>query len=127
MIRLPNPITMVVRFRMDTALYEPAPPRRPGQLGRPRKKGARLPTLLTVAADPATLWTEHVVRHWYGEVKRHIQITSGTAVWFHSGMPVVPIRWVIVRDPLGRFKTQALLCTDLSASPIQILEWFIQR
>ena len=37
--RLPNPITMVVRFRMDAALYEPAPARQPGQKGRPRKKG----------------------------------------------------------------------------------------
>ncbi len=127
MVSLPNPITMVVRFRMDAALYEPAPPRQPGQKGRPRKKGARLPTLLAVAADPATLWTEHVVRYWYGEVKRHICITSNTAVWFHNGLPPVPIRWVIVRDPLGRFKTQALLCTDVTTSPIQIVEWFIQR
>ena len=39
----------------------------------------------------------------------------------------MPIRWVIVRDPLGRFKTQALLCTDLKATPLQIIEWFIQR
>jgi hypothetical protein len=127
MIRLPNPITMVVRFRMDAALYEPPPPRRPGQRGRSRKKGVRLPTLLAVAVDSATVWTEHVVQYWYGELKRSIQITSSTAVWFHSGQPPVPIRWVIIRDPLGRFKTQALLCTDLSASPEQIVAWFIQR
>lgn len=143
MIRLPNPITMVVRFRMsrdpdsasrivkrdqgDAALYEPVPPRRPGQRGRSRKKGARLPTLLAVAADSTTVWTEHVVQYWYGELKRSIQITSSTAVWFHSGQPPVPMRWVIIRDPLGRFKTQALLCTDLTASPKQIVAWFIQR
>jgi len=134
MIRLPHPIIMVTRFRLDAALYDPAPVRVSGQMGRPRKKGARLPTLASVAADPATQWTEHVVRYWYGEVKRHILITSGTAVWrppaagwFHIAKPVVPIRWVIVRDPLGRFKTQAVLCTDLDASPIQIVEWFIQR
>lgn len=127
MIRLPNPITMVVRFRLDAALYEPASPRRPGQKGRPRKKGARLPALMQTAADPATVWTPYVVRYWYGELKRQIEITSGTAVWFHIAKPVVPIRWVIVRDPLGRFKTQALLCTDLNASPLQIVEWFIQR
>ena len=81
MIRLPNPITMVVRFRMDAALYDPALPRQPGQKGRPRKKGARLLAVLAVAADPATVWTEQVVHYWYGELKRHIQITSNTAVW----------------------------------------------
>ncbi|MGB8644119.1 MAG: hypothetical protein WCF84_02700 [Anaerolineae bacterium] len=127
MTRLPNPITMVVRFRMDAALYEPAPPHPPGQKGRPRKKGKRLPTLQTVAADAATVWTAHSMRYWYGEAKRAIEITSGTAVWYHSGMPALPLRWVIVRDPLGRFKTQALLCTDLQATPVQIVEWFIQR
>lgn len=127
MTQLAHPITMVVRFRMDAALYAPAPPRAPNQKGRPRKKGIRLPTLLAVAADPTTAWTTQVMRHWYGEVKRTIEFTSNTAVWFHNGQPPLPIRWVIVRDPLGRFKTQALLCTDLNASPLQIIEWFIQR
>ena len=27
----------------------------------------------------------------------------------------------------GKFKTQALLCTDQDYSPIQILEWFVRR
>ena len=67
------------------------------------------------------------MRYWYGELKRTIEITSGAAVWFHSGHPAVPIRWVIVRDPLGKFKTQALLCTDLQVKPHQIVEWFVQR
>ena len=127
MIQLPTPITMVVRFRLDAGLYEPAPARRPGQQGRPRKKGARLPTLAQVAVNPHTRWQRHTVRYWYGELKRAIEITSGTAVWFHCGHPAVPIRWVIVRDPLGKFKTQALLCTDLQAKPQQIVEYFIQR
>jgi hypothetical protein len=127
MTRLPNPMTMVVRFRMDAALYEPASPRQPGQLGRTRKKGARLPTLTQVAANPQTRWQRQVVRYWYGELKRAIEITSGTAVWFHAGQPAVPLRWVIVRDPLGKFKTQALLCTDLHTKPTQIVEWFVQR
>jgi DDE superfamily endonuclease len=127
MTQLANPITMVVRFRMDAALYDPAPPRRPRQNGRPRKKGKRLPTLLAVAANRKTIWTRQVMRSWYGEVKRRIEFTSSTAVWFHIGQPPVPIRWVIVRDPLGKFKTQALLCTDLKAAPLQIIEWFIQR
>lgn len=64
MTQLANPITMVVRFRMDAALYEPAPPRLPDQKGRPRKKGKRLPTLAQVASDPHTSWERRVVRYW---------------------------------------------------------------
>lgn len=127
MTQLANPIIMVVRFRMDAALYEPAPPRQPKQNGRPRKKGQRLPTLLTTTANAKTVWSNHVMRSWYGEVKRRIEFASETAIWFHNGQPPLPIRWVIVRDPLGKFKTQALLCTDLNAAPLQVIEWFIQR
>ena len=50
-----------------------------------------------------------------------------TAVWYHSGMPPVPIRWVLVRDPQGEFDTQALLCTNPEVAPAQILEWFALR
>jgi hypothetical protein len=42
-------------------------------------------------------------------------------------MPAVPIRWVLVRDPDGKFSTQALLSTKLDAGPVQILEWFVRR
>ncbi len=33
-------LTGITRLRLDAALYEPAPPRRPGTIGRPRIKGA---------------------------------------------------------------------------------------
>ena len=35
--------------------------------------------------------------------------------------------WVLIRDPEGRFKTQALLCTDLDADPKKIVCWFVMR
>src|SRR5690242_15937143 len=42
-------------------------------------------------------------------------------------MPIVPIRWVLLRDPQGRFDPQALLCTDPARDPLQIVRWFVQR
>jgi hypothetical protein len=125
--KLPDPITMITRFRLDAALYEPAPPRLPHQKGAPRKKGARLPTLLQVLADPKTHWQTLTVPHWYGEKRRPVEIVSATAVWFHNGLPALPIRWVLIRDPWDRFEPQALLCTDQSLSPEQILQWFVLR
>ncbi|MCC6298015.1 MAG: transposase, partial [Anaerolineales bacterium] len=124
--QLKNPICMITRFRLDAALYEPHKPT-PGKMGRPRKKGKRLPTLEKIAEDKRTRWKPLTAQEWYGEKKRDIEITSQTAVWFHSGQPPVPIRWVKVRDPKKVFKTQALLCTDLSLSAEQIIEWFVRR
>ena len=37
------------------------------------------------------------------------------------------MRWVLIRDPEGGFKTQALLCTDLRADPQKIVSWFVMR
>jgi len=125
--RLANPIAVITRLRLDAALYEPAPPRQPGQMGRPRLKGQRLPTLAARLLDPATAWTAAAVENWYGEGPRTVEVASDTAVWYHSGLPPVPIRWVLIRDPQGRFDPQALLCTDLAADPAQILARFVLR
>jgi len=44
-----------------------------------------------------------------------MEIVNGVAMWYHSGKPPVPIRWVWVRDP------QAFLCTNPWATPLTIL------
>jgi DDE superfamily endonuclease len=120
-------VVCITRLRLDAALYDPPPPRKPGTVGRPRTKGKRLPTLATVLADAATPWQRVTVPGWYGEGERSIELCSDTALWRHSGMPVVPIRWVLLRDPQGRFDPQALLCTDTAREPLQIVAWFVQR
>src|SRR3954449_10643047 len=117
----------VTRLRLDAALYEPAPPRRPGTVGRPRTKGARLPNLSDMLTDGGTSWQQVAVPEWYGGGERVVEICSATAVWRHAGSPVVPIRWVLLRDPAGRFDPQALLCTDPARDPLQIVRWFVQR
>jgi hypothetical protein len=120
-------VTCVTRLRLDAALYEPAPPRGPGTIGRPRTKGARLPNLADVLTAQETPWRRVTVSGWYGAGDRTVEIHSGTAVWRHAGMPVVPIRWVLLRDPRRRFNPQALLCTGLAQDPLQIIRWFAQR
>ena len=125
--KLRAPITFITRLRLDAALYEPAPPRRPAQRGRPRLKGERLPNLSAVAEDPNTVWEPAKIANWYGSGQRMVEVSSATAVWYSTGLFAVPVRWVLIRDPEGKFKTQALLCTDLDADPGKILSWFVMR
>jgi hypothetical protein len=120
-------VTMVSRLRLDAALYKCAAAKKPGQMGRPRKKGIRLPTLQAVKDNPKTKWKRVTIKHWYGEENRKIEIVSGKCVWYHTGKEAVPIRWVIIRDPSEKFETQALLCTNQAATPRRIIEWFIKR
>jgi hypothetical protein len=125
--RISNPITFITRLRLDAALYEAPPPRRPGQLGRPRLKGERLPNLSMVAQEQNTIWKAIRVANWYGARERIVEVVSDRAIWYSTGLPAVPVRWVLVRDPHEEFKTQALLCTDLDAKPEQIISWFVRR
>ena len=125
--KLSNPITFITRLRLDAALYEPAPERRPGQIGRPRLKGERLPNLSGMAEDPNTVWKLAKIANWYGSGERMVEIASQTAVWYSTGLFAVPVRWVLIRDPQRGFKTQALLCTDLETDPHKIVCWFVMR
>jgi hypothetical protein len=124
--RLPTPIVVITRLRLDAALYDPAPARPPGTVGRPRKKGERQPTLAERLQDPRTVWQALTVR-WYGGTERAIEVATATAVWYHGGLPPVALRWVLIRDPAGGFDPQALLCTDRAVSAPQIVEWFVLR
>jgi hypothetical protein len=124
---LSNPITFITRLRLDAALYEPAAPRYPGRLGRPRLKGDRLASLSVVAEDPAAEWEPITITGWYGARERTVEVISATAVWYSTGLPAVPLRWVLIRDPYGEFQTQAVLCTKLDADPERIISYFVRR
>jgi hypothetical protein len=119
--------TVITRLRLDAALYAPAPARRPGQRGRPRLKGKRLPGLNKILTRATTQWQTLTIPFWYGQPNRQVEVTSATAMWYSSGMPVIPLRWVLIRDPLGQFEPQALLCTDQQATPAFILDCFVRR
>jgi hypothetical protein len=92
-----------------------------------RLKGKRLPTFKAVLASPETAWSAVTVTDWYGGRSCRLEVVSDTAVWYHSGLPPAPIRWVLVRDPSGEREPQAFLSTDLVARPEQILGWFVSR
>jgi len=120
-------VTMITRLRLDAALYDPAPERKPGQVGRPRKKGDRQPSLSARLSDPSVQWTSVEVSPWYGQSVCKMEIATGTAVWWHPGMPVVPLRWVLAKDPTGKLDPKGFLCTDLQIGPIDVLRWFVRR
>lgn len=119
--------SLITRLRLDAALYDPAPEREPGAKGRPRLKGKRRPTLKAVLADPRTQWTRIKIDRWHGGGEREVEVSTETAVWYHSELPPVDIRRVLIRDPEGKFEPQALLSTELTHRSEEILAWFVRR
>ncbi len=119
-------VSILTRLRLDACLYDPAPVREAGKKGRSALKGKRQPKLAERLHDPQTVWQKHRLS-WYAGTTREMEIATGTALWYHSPVPPVAIRWVLIRDPQGQCEPMALLCTDHQAEATPIVEWFVLR
>jgi hypothetical protein len=119
-------VGMVSRLRWDAALYHPPGPQPPGKRGRKPSKGQRQRSLQDWAERSDTPW-EDVEVDWYGGQRKQLWVFSHTALWYTPGLPPVEIRFVIVCDPEGKLRMEAFFCTDLQATPVQILAWVIMR
>jgi hypothetical protein len=119
----PPHVHVLSRLRGDAALWAPPPRRRAGQKGRPRRRGARLPSLKAMAAhrrrwDPLPLTL-------YGRRVTPLVFTA-TALWYHA-LRDQPLRIVVVRDPSGKRQDEAFFCTDRSVDATFILEGYARR
>jgi len=121
-----NYVCVITRLRLDANLFDFPPHKRKGR-GRRPIKGKPLKKLSAVIKDRKVSWKRYRVSLWYGRTDRLVEIATGTAMWYRAGVPPVPIRWLLVRDPKGELEPQAFLATDLSARPCDILCWFVSR
>lgn len=117
-------VTVTSRLRSNAAIYAPAP-ERTGKRGRPRKWGVRLAKLAEIATSPATRWTEHVVRR-YGNTET-LMLHVIDCLWEPLGADT-PVRVIIVGDDTKPAGYQlALITTDLTSTPAQIVERYCDR
>jgi hypothetical protein len=121
-----NHACVVTRLRLDANLFG-FPPQKPKGRGRPPIKGKPHKKLSALIKDRKVSWKRYRVSLWYGRTNRLVDIASGTALWYRSGVPPVLIRWLLVRDPKGELEPQAFLATNLNARPCDILAWFVSR
>jgi hypothetical protein len=119
----PTDVEILSRLRLDAALWARPGRRRPGQKGRPRRRGRRLPSLKAMAAArrrwaplPLTLYGRRVAPLTF----------ACTALWY-GALRDQPVRIVVVRDPAGRRKDEAFFTTDLAAAPAFLLESYARR
>jgi DDE superfamily endonuclease len=117
---LPLNCDLTSRLPMDARLYDPPPPRKPGTRGRPRKRGARVPTptqMLTSRARRVTL-------DLYGR-KQKARIADTVARWHN--VPDRPLRIVAV-DPLsGGRPAQAFYSTCIEDLAEEVLRGYAGR
>jgi DDE superfamily endonuclease len=119
-------VVMVSRLRWDAALYHPPAPQPLGKRGPKPTKGKRQRRLQGWAERSDTPW-ESVEVAWYGGQLKTLWVFSRTALWYTPRLPPVAIRFVIMYDPEGKLRMEAFFCTDLQATPVQILQWVVMR
>lgn len=119
-------VTMVSRLRWDAALYHPPEPQPPGKRGRKPAQGKRQRSLQGWAERSDTPWATVVV-DWYRGKRKQLWVFSRTALWYTPHLPPVAIRYVLVADPEGKLRMEAFFCTDLEATPIEILQGVVMR
>lgn len=120
---LPSNVGLISRMTMNAALYEPPPPIS-GVRGRRRKKGNRLPSPAQVAEDRRSPWIKKTL-HLYGKRVR-VWYKHLDALWYSSAGQKL-LRIVVVHDPSHRRHDDCFFSTDLTLSPVQILQTFSLR
>ena len=48
-------------------------------------------------------------------------------MWYSTGHAPLPIRWVLVRDTMGKHEPKAYLCTDARRAPMEIVLSYMKR
>jgi hypothetical protein len=115
-------LALVSKFYPDAALYEPPPPY--AGKGRPRVKGAKLPSPQEVVARGRR---QRLTVRWYGGGWRRVEVVTGTGQWYQSGWGLVEVRWVFVRDQSGTHRDEYFFSTDVALTERQVIEAYTGR
>ncbi len=105
-------------------LYEPALVAGPKPMGRPRKKGRRLPGMKAWANDPTQPW-QTLVFDQFG-LHATLRVKTRQALYYKAGKDRL-LTIVLVHDVLGQRPDQMFYCTRLDWNARQILSTYALR
>lgn len=122
--RRPARVTIIGRSRLDAAIYDPPPLRRGGQMGRPRVRGAKLPSPAAQIASDKVQWQSLRVSV-YGKTVT-VKTFVIDALWYVAAGSEL-VRLVVVRDFPGHERDDVFVCTDPTMTAQAIIETFANR
>lgn len=117
---LPANCDLTSRLRLDARLYDAPPPPVSGRKGRPRRRGAQIPTPGQMLEGRAC----QVELQIYGRCQR-ARLTEAVARTF--ALPERPLRVVAVEALAGGRGREAFYSTCVTASAVEVLTWYAMR
>ena len=92
---------------------------------RRRKKGVELGTPQQALDDAGRPWQDLLLHHPKGQKALRVKVL-GPCCWYASA-GATPLRVVLVRDPEGKWRDEALLSTDLDLSAEEVVVGYLRR
>lgn len=119
---LPEGVDLVGRGRLDAALYAPPDNPKPGQMGRPRVKGQRLPS--PQQRTNGYRWKRLKVKISGREATVRIQLFD--ALWYKAARQRL-LRFALIRDWPGHKQHDVLVTTNVTATAEDMITTYCQR
>ena len=119
-------VTLVSRLKMNARLFDLPPEVDAHTRGRRPSKGKRLLNFKQMVSLETLPWKEVEIVGYSG-VKRLVRFVSNTCMWGADGYTPVPIRWVLVVDPVGKMDPLPLMSTNPLLTPEQLIELYVDR
>jgi hypothetical protein len=121
--KLPANFDLTSRIVTDARLFAAAPTRRRGVVGRPRRKGKRLPSPSQLASSRKR-W-KRLALVLYGGRRRVLLVKESEGLWPKGDYRRIKV--VVVRDPRGVNKDEAFYSTNTKSSESAILQSYARR
>jgi DDE superfamily endonuclease len=122
----PANLQVIGPLHWKAALFALPEPPAEGQRGRRRKKGKRLPTPKAMIEDTVTYPAE-LMEIAFPKVTRELRVQVIREVLWYRGSKTDPVAVVLVRDPLGQWRDEALVVTDPTASAAFVIQGYCRR
>jgi hypothetical protein len=122
----PKNLQVIGPLHWKAALFALPEPPREGRRGPRRKKGDRLPNPRAMIEDTVTYPAERIAIA-FPRATRELRVQVIRDVLWYRGSKTDPVAVVLVRDPSGQWRDEALVTTDPTASAPFVIQGYCRR